>query len=376
MTNTSRVLAHRPTLTRTLLLACASAACLLAPARADAQRLRGQILRPDSITPAARVLLEWQTADASGRLASDDSGRFTINLALPGTLRMRILRPGFRPESLPPLPLAVAEERALRHVLRAQAVTIAAMRVEEHRICGSRGEGVAWQLWEQARTVLLSTQLSEDDSSLRVESVEYKADVFDGTEEIRQESVRRVGLARPHPQSHYDSLFRFGFIRRGRDTTTYLAPTLPVIADGRFAERYCFRRVADETGRPDWVGVEFQPLRAPGPGIADVVGVFWLDRATLTLREVTYEYVNAPPHHRIAGLGGELRFAALPSGHWILAHWEIRMPMISTWSAFERRAVALWAEGRLVSTVRRGDALLYENPAAEAMYRRAWGPDR
>lgn len=353
-----------------------SAALLLAPTHAGAQRLRGQILRPDSMTPAARVLVEWQTVDASGRLASDDNGRFTIILALPGTVRLRILRPGFRPESLPPQPLAASEERDLHHVLRAQAVTIAAMRVEEHQACGQRGEGVAWQLWEQARTVLLSTQLSQRDSSLRVASVEYKADIFDGTEDIREASVRRVGLDRPHPPAYYDSLFRFGFIRRGRDTTTYLAPTLPVIADERFAERYCFRRVADEVGRPDWVGVEFQPLRAPGPGIADVIGVFWLDRATLALREVTYQYVNAPLHHRIAGLGGELRFAALPSGHWILDHWEIRMPMISTWSAFERRAVALWSEGRLVSTVHRGDTVLYENPAAEALYRRARGPDR
>ncbi|MBX3173490.1 MAG: carboxypeptidase regulatory-like domain-containing protein [Gemmatimonadaceae bacterium] len=348
------------------------------PTTAPAQQLRGTLIRPDSVAPAARVLVEWSAEEATGRLVTDDSGRFTVRLALPGTVRLRVLRPGFRPESLPPQLLARGEVRALTYILRGSSVTLAPMRVEEDRICGPRGEAVAWQLWEQARAVLLSTQIAARDSSLDVEAVQYQANVFGGELDLREESVRRVGLEDPHPPTYYDSLFRFGFIRRSlhSDTTTYHAPTLPVVADERFAERYCFRRVADEARHPDWVGVEFEPARVPGPGIADVTGIFWLDRATLHLREVQYAYVNPPIHHRIDGLGGELRFEELPSGHWILRQWEVRMPRFSGWSSSERRAVGLWAEGRMVSRVRRAGALVYEDPAAEALLRRAAGADR
>lgn len=361
-------------LTRAGALALGLAVC--APTALTAQQLRGTIIRPDSVTPASRVLIEWSTGAAAGRLATDDGGRFTVRLALPDTLRLRVLRPGFRPESLPTQVLGRGATETLRHILRGEAVALAAMRIEEDRVCGSRGEAVAWQLWEQARTVLLSTQLSERDTSLRVEAIAYIGDVFEGALDIRDESVRRVGLDAPHPPVYYDSLFRFGYIRRHADTTTYHAPTLPTIADERFASRYCFRRVADEEGHADQVGVEFTPARVPGPGIADVTGVFWLDRAALTLREVAYSYVNAPLHHRIEGLGGELRFAPLESGHWILQSWEIRMPTIATWSRVDRAAVALWAEGRRVARVRRGTTVLYEDADAEAMFRRAWGGGR
>lgn len=131
------------------------------------------------------MLVEWTSEEATGRLVTDDSSRFTLRLALPGTVRLRVLRLGFRPELLPPQPLARAEMRSLRHILHGSGVTL------------------------------------------------------------------------------------------------------------------------------------------------------------------------APMHHRIEGLGGELRFAELPSGLWILQQWEIRMPRLSGWSSSERRAVGLWAEGRLVSCVRR-----------------------
>ncbi len=366
--------ARFPELTRAGALALGLAIC--APTALTAQQLRGTIIRPDSVTPASRVLIEWSSGAAAGRLATDDGGRFTVRLALPDTLRLRVLRPGFRPESLPTQVLGRGATETLRHILRGEAVALSAMRIEEDRVCGSRGEAVAWQLWEQARTVLLSTQISERDTSLRVEAIAYIGDVFEGTLDVRDESVRRVALEAPHPAAYYDSLFRLGFIRRQRDTTTYHAPTLPVIADARFAERYCFRRVSDGSAHPDAVGVEFSPQRAPGPGIADITGVFWLDRADLTLREVTYTYLNAPLHHRIDGLGGELRFAPLESGDWILQAWQIRMPTIATWSRVDRSAVALWAEGRTVARVRRGTAVLYEDAEAEAMFRRPWGGGR
>ena len=210
--------------------------------------------------------------------------------------------------------------------------------------------------------------LAERDTSLRVEAVEYEADLLPDTLPfIRPATIRKVAGERVQSRAHYDSLFRFGYIRRVADTSSYFSPTLGVITDDRFAARYCFTRVSDEAARPDWIGVAFEPARRPGPGIADVVGTFWLDRNELLLREVTYTYVNAPLHHRTEGLGGELHFVQLASGHWILQDWDVRMPKLNPAAQRERLAIGSWSKRRIVIRVERGGAVLYSNQDAASL---------
>jgi hypothetical protein len=344
-----------------------------APLTASAQRIAGEVVRSDAATPAVRALIEWREGRGPlQRTITDDNGRFTIVLDGAGSVALRVLRPGFRPHALPPRALLAGQVDSVRIVLRDEAVALATVRVEEHRVCGPRGEPVAWQLWEQARIALQSVVLAERDTSLRIEAVEYEADLTaDDSVRIREATLARVGLERARPRLHYDSLFRFGYIRRVADTSSYYSPTLAVIADDRFAERYCFTRVVDEDGRPEWIGIAFSPARRPGPGITDVVGTFWLDRERLLLREVTYEYINAPVHHRIEGIGGELHFTDLASGHWILSDWDVRMPTLSTAGARDRAAVGRWSKRRTVYRVVRGGNELYLDSVAERLGRDA-----
>ena len=335
---------------------------LTAPANIRAQRLIGNVVRADSITPAVRVLVEWRVGRGPvQRTSTDDRGRFVIAVPDTGRLALRVLRPGFRPHVVPPRPSGRRATDSLRIVLRDEVVQLAAMRVEEDRVCGARGEAVAWQLWEQARVALQSVVLAERDSTLLVQAVEYEADLLPDTlPMIRPATIRQVGRERAQSQAHYDSLFRFGYIRRVADTSSYFSPTLAVITDDRFAERYCFTRVVDDA-HPDWIGVAFEPARRPGPGIADVVGTFWLDRDELLLREVTYTYVNAPLHHRIEGIGGELHFVQLSSGHWILSDWDVRMPKLNPAARRERLAIGRWSKRRTVYRVMRiGDVLFLD----------------
>lgn len=347
------------------LAVCAVAVAFLLPAAAQAQRLFGQVVRADSITPAVRVLVEWRVGRGPvQRTSTDDRGRFIIAVPDTGRLALRVLRPGFRPHVVPPRPSGRRAVDSLRIVLRDEAVQLAAMRVEEDRVCGARGEAVAWQLWEQARVALQSVVLAERDTSLRVEAVEYEADLLpDTTPMIRASTIRQVGRERAQSRAHYDSLFRYGYIRRVADTSSYFSPTLAVITDDRFAERYCFTRVFDDA-HPEWVGVAFEPARRPGPGIADVVGTFWLDIEGLLLREVTYTYVNAPLHHRIEGIGGELHFAQLSTGHWILRDWDVRMPKLNPAARRERLAIGRWSKRRTVYRVVRGGRVLFLDESA------------
>jgi hypothetical protein len=361
------------TLVRRSLALAALAAAVAIPGRATAQRLVGTVVRADSVTPAVRALVEWREGrGALQRTMTDDRGRFTIVLDGAGSVAVRVLRPGFRPHVLPSRPLLATQVDSVRIVLRDEAVALGPVLVEEHQVCGPRGEPVAWQLWEQARVALQSVVQAERDTSLRVEAVEFEADLLAGDSvRIRDSTLVRVGLERPKPRIHYDSLFRFGFIRRVADTSSYFSPTLAVIADDRFAERYCFTRVVDEEERPEWIGVSFSPARRPGPGITDVVGTFWLDRDELLLREVTYTYVNAPVHHRIDGIGGELHFTSLASGHWILYDWDVRMPTLSVSGTPDRTATGRWSTRRTVFRVVHDGVELYRNAAAERLARRA-----
>lgn len=338
------------------------------PLPAAAQRIAGTVFRPDSVTPAPRVLVEWRTPTTElRRTSTDDLGRFVIELDLPDTVSLRLLRPGFRPQALAPIAVLADSTIALRVVLHGDAVRLAAMRVEEHPVCGPRGESIAWTLWEQARIVLQSVALAERDSTLQIEAVEYEADVtLSDSIVVLDSTLTPVRLGQVLPAVHYDSLFRFGYVRRVADTTTYFAPTLATIADERFAGRYCFQRTVDEERFPDWVGVAFEPQRYPGPGISDVVGTFWLDRATLHLQFVEYAYVNLPVHHRIRGLGGELRFGQLSSGHSLLLDWVVRLPRLDA-----RRPVdgptGRWARGGIVLTVERAGQRLHEDARAAAL---------
>lgn len=357
--------------------ACALVGLLaLAAAPLGAQRLAGTVVRPDSATPAARALVEWRTpTTAVRRLATDDAGRFVIVLERADSVLVRVLRPGFRPQVLLPVAVPVDSTVTLHVVLHAEAVTLAPLRVEEHRVCGPRGEAVAWTLWEQARVALQSVVLAERDPALRIEGIEFDAEVTaDDALVVRDSSLVRVAGDPRRPAAHYDSLFRFGYVRRVADTTTYFTPTLPVIADDRFAEHYCFRRVVDEARYPDWTGVEFEPARRPGPGVADVAGTFWLDRDHLLLHAVEFRYVNVPVHHRIDGIGGEMRFAGLSSGHWILSEWSVRLPRLSLFAGYDRAPTGRWGRGRRVYRVRLGDDTLFADAAAAALARRALAP--
>lgn len=341
-------------------------AAVLSPHVAQAQRLSGTVLRSDSINPAVRVLVEWRIGRGPiQRASTDDRGRFVIVVPDTGRLAMRVLRPGFRPHVVEPRPSGRGPVDSMRIVLRDEVVQLAAIRVEEDRVCGARGEAVAWQLWEQARVALQSVVLAERDTSLRVKAVEYESDLLpDAAPMIRPASVRFVGRERAQSRAHYDSLFRFGYIRRVADTSSYFSPTLAVIADDRFAERYCFTRVIDEATHPDQIGVAFEPARRLGPGISDVVGTFWLDRDELLLREVSYTYVNVPVHHRIDGIGGELHFARLATGHWILRDWDVRMPKLNPAARRERVAIGRWSKRRTVYEAQRAGVALYGDSVA------------
>jgi hypothetical protein len=239
--------------------------------------------------------------------------------------------------------------------------------VRESRVCGARADAAAWQLWEQARTVLQSIELTERDSSIQVWTVEYQGDATPGSATVVKDStIMQVPVEPPFPPVYYDSLFRYGYIRRVRDTTTYYAPNASVLADQRFVETHCFRVAeADSTPR-GLIGVRFEPQRRPRT--TGIAGTFWLDEESYLLRQIEFRYVNAPLKHQTPGTGGYVLFTQLASGHWVMNEWAIRMASLE----FDRvrGAEGLWVRSRIVYRVQQDETTLLYDAAADSLARR------
>lgn len=312
-------------MTRLLLRALGLLCCAL-PAPLLGQELRGLVLLPDSVTPAARVLVEVAApTGAPRRLLTGPDGRFALTLEPGDTVRIRALRPGLRPTVAPALVAAKGARHEVRLVLRADRVALAPVTVVEDQACGRRGERAANELWAEARTVLEGIVLTERDSALQMRFIEYEGRPRD-LADVRpaDASVRIVSLDEAHGRGYYRDLFRFGFIQRGLDgVTTYHAPNAAVLTDERFVRSHCLRMAPEDTLADDVVGVRFEPRHRPG--VTDVMGTAWLDVESYELRRVDFAYVNPPVGHRRADIGGTIEFARLATGHWITRHWETRM---------------------------------------------------
>lgn len=361
-------LAH--TFTATLLVA------LFAPALA-AQRLRGEVLFPDSISPAAHVIVI--ATDATGadvaKAMSGETGAFDLLLPRSGRYRVRVLRLGFRPTLVAPVEVAAEQVRTLRIVLSVSIVWLAEVRVRGQSVCGVREDSgpLVADLWQQARFALLSTQLSAAGELLEWTTTSYERTLDPLGVAVRAESVTvvRGATARPFGSVPADSLAGAGYVVEDKTGVNYRAPDAEVLLSESFAALHCFTAVPPPSAHPDWVGLSVTPARER-VNISDIDGTLWLDRTSAELRRFEYRYTGIPEAGVLAGAGGHVEFTRLPTGQWIVNRWEIRMPRyvlmrsvegIGTWAreVTRTRVHEILVKGGEVLTVDRAGVALYQS---------------
>lgn len=359
---------------------------LLTPLPLAAQTVSGVVLLPDSTTPAPQVLVELRAGGRTRLQAlSDAQGRFVFRLPEADTASIRAVRPGLRPTVAPRIFVGEGRTKELRLILGTDRVTLATVSVtaSADRFCGSRADAGGGQLWNEARTVLETTVLTERDSALQIRSIEYEGrPQSDGSVRIADSTLRVVPLDEAFGRAHYDSLFKFGFIRRNSPgVTTYYAPNAELLADERFVASHCFRMAPEDTLADGVVGVRFEPRFRPR--YTGVAGTLWLDVATYKLRRIEFEYLNPPLHHRTAGTGGTIEFTELPTGHWITQAWTIRMSSPAAGTSFASAGPAgsalrrgevqtdfgLWARRQVVFQVTLDESLILRDDQADRLAR-------
>jgi hypothetical protein len=307
-------------------------AALVVPlAQLRAQQLRGEVMLPDSTTRAVGVVVIATNEKGSevARALTTDRGDFVVRLPVPGRYGLRLLRIGFRPTTVPPVTIGEGETQTVHLVLGAQAVSLAAVRVRGERVCRIREDSgqVVAGVWEQARTALSATQLTDAGRPINATVLKYERTMDRAGRMVRAEtsSVRQGTTTHAFESIPTDLLARFGYVVPTGEDRTYYAPDADVLLSEPFAALHCFHVEPPPADHAGWIGIGFRPARERR-GINDIEGTLWLDRQTAALQRLDYTYTNLEWQLADAGAGGFVDFRRLATGQWIVSAWAIHLP--------------------------------------------------
>lgn len=342
----------------------ASAAVLLGllslvPSTLAAQSARGVVVDAAQ-TPVAGVLvlLLDDAAREVARALTNERGEYRIVAPGAGTYRIRTMRIGFRPTTSDPIQLAAGQDAVRQLALADVQISLDTMRVIGRNACSVRPDTAAatYALWEQVRTALTATQLTTGNRSLNARLVSYQRTLDPGRRRrvLRQTAEVLTGLtSRPWNSLSADSLRKVGYVVDGVDgQTAFYAPDIGVLLSESFIEDHCFRIApASDVKR---IGIAFEPTRERR-NVAEIRGTLWLDRATSELRGMDFVYDNLSQHQQTGEPGGQLEFARMRNGAWMISRWNIQMPVLEL-----RDEVVTGMGGVVGSRARRTEAFVKE----------------
>jgi hypothetical protein len=347
----------------------AVAAIGLIPLAAGAQSVRGVVVdRDDRPVSGVVVLLLDSASNPVARALSNDRGEFRIAGARGGSYRVRTMRIGFRPVTSPPIRLADGGEISQRLVLTGLPIGLDTVRVADRSSCHLDTDTAAatFAVWEQARTALTAVALTASQRAITATSVAYDRTVDrSGRRVLTEQSwIYSETVTRPWGSQPPDTLHHRGYISSADGSTMYYAPGLDALTSNEFVTDHCFKL----EGSRDSAAVEIAFEPTPDRHVPEIAGTVRLDRRTSELRSLQFRYVNVPRALRADGPpgGGEMEFARMRGGGWVISRWSIRMPALQVKelnSAERPTLVGFSLTGGEVAMVRRGRDTLWSRPA-------------
>lgn len=303
-------------------------ACLLFPAAAAAQTVRGSVVeRGGGPVPGVLVALVGEDGAVKAEVLSDANGRYRVATTAPGRYTLRADRVGYRRVTSPALELAAGQ--TLEYALQATAerLELPAITATAGRRCSTRSEpGIEVAgLWTEAGKALRSSAYTSIQFPYRYR-VTRKRRQLDPTSLItRSERAQTGESANPSPfvAVPAERLAQKGYVEAVGDTVFFHAPDAEILLSNEFLDTHCFSAQPGDDDHPGMVGLAFAPI-ATGE-LTDVRGVLWMDARTAELRVLEYGYTGGR-FPGAAQAGGRVEFRRLPSGGWIVTRWRIRMP--------------------------------------------------
>lgn len=297
-----------------------------------AQSVRGVVVDPGGMPVPGVVVQAVDSSDAiAGRALTNERGEFLLVAGKPGTYIVRTLRIGYRPVASAPITLAAGEERSQRFELSGIPVTLSSVTIGGASVCGRNlrdSTQAAFAAWEQVRTALAATQITAGARNLTVTTITYERALHPSERVVLHDDITiRTELARqPWLELTPDLLHRDGYVvEDAMGSVSYHAPGLEMLGSNTFLEDHCLS--VDRASDSLRLGVAFEPV-ADRKGTTEVRGTAWLDRESSELRTLEFRYVNLPPERAQGNSGGRMAFARMSNGAWVIASWNLRMPVL------------------------------------------------
>ena len=301
------------------------------PARAHAQRLFGNVVLTDDQTPARAAIVT--AADSAGAIAGRElttaRGDFVLPVPHPGKYTVTVLRLGSLPETVRDVVVEPGRDHRMKIRISRDAPRLPSVTVRSGEQCNmSEDAGSLGYTWSQFLIVLATVEMAADARSFSGTwlRTERRLDKNLRDTVFRSDSLEAIALEAPMmPSISADSSRTAGFVIESEQGVLYHTPSAATLASRDFLARRCFSFDPAPVGQPGWTGVHFRSSEFR-LGVVDIEGTLWLDRETLEPRGLGFRYVNLPPAFDGAESGGTLRFRQLPTGHWIVEEWTLRVP--------------------------------------------------
>lgn len=297
-----------------------------------AQVVRGRVTEVNSSTPVPGAVVSLLGVAGDSTIVSVltiASGDYAVRAPGPGRYRLAVKRIGVRRHVSAVFDLAPGETRVLDIGIDAVALTLPQVTVSG--LCASRPRELARiaSLWEEARTALEATEISLRDSLMQAQISRYAGELDPTNLRVLFDwrSDAQVMVRQPFTSLSGDSLSAVGYWRvLPGDSVEYLAPDASALSSNAFLRDHCFTLAGAPRGRPDLVGLAFRPSR--DRVLPDIMGTIWIDAKRFELRHIEFRYTRLPDIPNADRIGGEVHFARLTSGAWIVDRWFIRMPQV------------------------------------------------
>jgi hypothetical protein len=297
-----------------------------------AQVVRGRVTEAGSSVPIAGALVSLLGEREGSSLVSvltELSGEYAVRAPSIGRYRLAVKRIGVKRFVSAPFDLGSGETRVLDVPIDAVALTLPQVTVSGLCVTRSRELSRVSSLWDEARTALYAAEISIRDRLIEAQISRYAGELQPGSLRVMFDwrSDAQVMTEQPFTSMSGDSLSAIGYWRQlPGDSLEYLAPDAGALASNAFLRDHCFTIANPPASRRDLIGLAFIPAR--DRRLADISGTIWLDAKLFELRFVEFRYTKLPPIPNADQIGGEVHFARLASGAWIVDRWFIRMPQV------------------------------------------------
>ncbi len=336
------------------------------------QSVQGRVLTQTSDEPlgGALVLLLDNSGAEVARAVTTPSGGFALRAPAPGTYQVVVRQIGLQAWKSPAFSLMVGTDYPLTLRIEPRPYELPPITVAGRRSrcdVALDDEDLIGRLLDAARTALGIAEASAEAGAYGFATDGYLKRLSTEFAVVESTSTDLLFLTTwPIQSADPDSLQRWGFVRgmvTQPEGPTYYGPDARVLFSDWFLDSHCFEV---EAGDDTLVEIRFEPERRDDR--VDLEGRLVIDRASLELRRMTFEYIGLPRWVPRDVAGGEVELRRLRQGAWVPTTWYLRAPLPSRSRWTSKVTLRGWMEtGGRVTAVHTAKGVLDSTLTAELL---------